>query len=174
VKFFKISEVSIFTIPRTHQISATVEQETDPRSSAHSAVILHNIRVSANYVKRLAKCLHEYFRISKHTFYSATHSWTFSWIRQSLSCSEVLRVKSFYLIPQHGEQGVGPYTCRSKVVTCYNHQYTRKSWQGIRDKVILYWFEPLECKTIRPVLRFVLMAWRDYMASVVNMEVVCP
>jgi hypothetical protein len=83
-------------------------------------------------------------------------------------------VKGFYPISQHGEQGVGPYTCGSKVVMCYNHQYTHKSWQDIRDKEILNWFEPLESKTIQPVLRFVLLAWRDYMASGVNVEVVCP
>jgi hypothetical protein len=31
--------------------------------------------------------------------------------------------------------------------------------------VILYWFGPLESKTLCPVLRFVLLAWRDYMAT---------
>jgi hypothetical protein len=34
-----------------------------------------------------------------------------------------------------------------------------------KDKVILYWFGPLESKTLCPVLRFVLLAWRDYMAT---------
>jgi hypothetical protein len=36
---------------------------------------------------------------------------------------------------------------------------------GHKDQVILYWFRPLESKTLRPVLRFVLLAWRDYMAT---------
>jgi hypothetical protein len=31
--------------------------------------------------------------------------------------------------------------------------------------VILYWFRPPESKTLRPVLRFVLLAWRDYMVT---------
>jgi hypothetical protein len=34
-----------------------------------------------------------------------------------------------------------------------------------KDKVILYWFGPLESKTLRPVFRFVLLARRDYMAT---------
>jgi hypothetical protein len=34
-----------------------------------------------------------------------------------------------------------------------------------KDKAILYWFGPLESKTLRPVLRLVLLAWRDYMAT---------
>jgi hypothetical protein len=33
------------------------------------------------------------------------------------------------------------------------------------DKAILYWFGPPESKTLRLVLRFVLLAWRDYMAT---------
>jgi hypothetical protein len=39
-----------------------------------------------------------------------------------------------------------------------------------KDKVILYWFGPPESKTLRPVLRFVLLAWRDYM---VVLSMVC-
>jgi hypothetical protein len=34
-----------------------------------------------------------------------------------------------------------------------------------KDKAILYWFGPLESKTLRLVLWFVLLAWRDYMAT---------
>jgi hypothetical protein len=34
-----------------------------------------------------------------------------------------------------------------------------------KDKAILYWFGPPESKTLRPVLRFALLAWRDYMAT---------
>jgi hypothetical protein len=30
---------------------------------------------------------------------------------------------------------------------------------------ILYWFGPPKSKTLRPVLRFALLAWRDYMAT---------
>jgi hypothetical protein len=34
-----------------------------------------------------------------------------------------------------------------------------------KDKAILYWFRPPEIKTLRPILQFVLLAWRDYMAT---------
>jgi hypothetical protein len=34
-----------------------------------------------------------------------------------------------------------------------------------KDKAILYWFGPPESKTLRLVLRFVLLVWRDYMAT---------
>jgi hypothetical protein len=34
-----------------------------------------------------------------------------------------------------------------------------------KDKTILNWFMPTKSKTLRPVLRFVLLAWRDYMAT---------
>jgi hypothetical protein len=34
-----------------------------------------------------------------------------------------------------------------------------------KDKEILYCFGPTESKTLRPVLRFVLLVWRDYMAT---------
>jgi hypothetical protein len=34
-----------------------------------------------------------------------------------------------------------------------------------KDKAILYWFRPPESKTLRSVLRFVLLVWRDYMAT---------
>jgi hypothetical protein len=30
---------------------------------------------------------------------------------------------------------------------------------------ILYWFGPPESKTLRPVLKFVLLVWRDYMTT---------
>jgi hypothetical protein len=40
-----------------------------------------------------------------------------------------------------------------------------------KDKAILYWFGHPESKTLRPVLWFALLAWRDYMV-VVSMEVV--
>jgi hypothetical protein len=94
---------SIFTIPWTRQASAALKQETEPQSNAHSAVISHNIRGSMNYVKRIEKRLHKYFRVMKQTCHSATHPRTFSRILQSLSYSEVSRVKGFYPIPQHRE-----------------------------------------------------------------------
>jgi hypothetical protein len=34
-----------------------------------------------------------------------------------------------------------------------------------KDMAILYWFGPPESKPLRPVLQFVLLAWRDYMAT---------
>jgi hypothetical protein len=34
-----------------------------------------------------------------------------------------------------------------------------------KDKAILYWFGPPESKTLRPVLQFVLLVWRDYMTT---------
>jgi hypothetical protein len=34
-----------------------------------------------------------------------------------------------------------------------------------KDKAILYWFGPPESKTLHPVLRFVLLALRDYMTT---------
>jgi hypothetical protein len=34
-----------------------------------------------------------------------------------------------------------------------------------KDKAILYWFRPPESKTLRLVLWFVLLVWRDYMTT---------
>jgi hypothetical protein len=34
-----------------------------------------------------------------------------------------------------------------------------------KDKAILYWFGSPESKTIHLVIRFVLLAWQDYMAT---------
>jgi hypothetical protein len=34
-----------------------------------------------------------------------------------------------------------------------------------KDKTILYWFRPPESKILLLVLRLVLLAWRDYMAT---------
>jgi hypothetical protein len=39
------------------------------------------------------------------------------------------------------------------------------NYDETRDKAILYWFGPPESKTIHPVLQFVLLAWRNYMAT---------
>jgi hypothetical protein len=100
VNFFKIPEVSISKIPRTRQVSAVLKQETDLRSSAHSAIGSHNLKGLVNHVKT-SKHFHEQLHFTKHDIELVTHFRTLSRIRQSLGYSEVSRVKGFYLIPQH-------------------------------------------------------------------------
>jgi hypothetical protein len=99
VNFFKISEVSISTIPRTCQVSVVLKQEADLRSSAHSAIVSHNLEGLVNHVKTL-KHFHEQLHVTKHSNNPVTYFRTLSRIRQSLGYSEVSSVKRFYLIPQ--------------------------------------------------------------------------
>jgi hypothetical protein len=51
VNLFNISEVSIAIVSRIRYVHAVLKQQIDLRSSAHSAIVSHNLRGSVNHVR---------------------------------------------------------------------------------------------------------------------------
>jgi hypothetical protein len=72
---------------------------------------------------------------------------------ESPSPSRRIFIGSHSLPPPSLVRRIGPLVHHTEIATRH------------KDKAILYWFGPPESKTLHPVIRFVLLAWRDYMAT---------
>jgi hypothetical protein len=90
VKSFKISEVSIFTILRTRQVSTVLKWVADLQSNAYSVIISHIIRGSANHVRNNKTPFQTFLRYGTDLWpsYSSLNTFTNSPKFQSLRSSE--------------------------------------------------------------------------------------